>query len=611
MAHTHSVYDSDTHFSINPVTRQIKNESGKVTLIQHDHNSERFTFEIPRKVEEHDMSLCNKVEVHYINIDSSTKESHSDIYEVADLQISPESDDVVIGSWLVSGNATRLVGSLNFVIRFSCVAEDGTVEYAWNTAVHSGISVSTGIYNSHVVYEENYDILAQWEAQINTLLENGGLKADQNYNPESENAQSGVAVSQALKTLKTSEGTVVSQNADFAEVAEWADGNPNNEDRTGYFVCANVPVDGIVMRKATSLDDVKGVSILAPAFAGNYTKDKTDGNGNLLPKYSYVAIIGFVPVIDNGTCVVGGRCMPDDNGCAVPSSNSMGYQVVNRIDENRVLIIIEPNGDMVQRIKTKIVGMQDDINNRASAIKNTLRGETLTAKDVSPIEHNLKVSVSGVTNLSGVKVSRYGKNLLKFAINPSNYAKYENGVLQVPTVAGNSLACDSAYIYLPTNVKLCYKHTAINGDRVIIRCFDKDGNNISQTSNIGWGNYLEYYRGYWGSGANGFVFTLPKEVAYIQLAFVGLTPAEGAEYCYYSNFQIEVGTTPTAYEPYKEPQTATSDKDGTVNGLTSISPNMTLLTDTSGAVINLEYNADTKMYIDNKFAEISAAILNS
>ena len=171
-----------------------------------------------------------------------------------------------------------------------------------------------------------------------------------------------------VSSMVTSNGTVVSPNADFAEVAEWADGNPDNEDRTGYFVCANVPVNGIVMKKATSIDDVKGVSILAPAFAGNYSKDKVDSNGNLLPKYSYVAIIGFVPVRDNGTCAVGGRCMPDDNGCAIPSSNSMGYQVVNRIDENRVLIIIEPNGDMVQRVKTKINQMQEDIENLEKAI---------------------------------------------------------------------------------------------------------------------------------------------------------------------------------------------------------------------------------------------------
>lgn len=166
----------------------------------------------------------------------------------------------------------------------------------------------------------------------------------------------------------TSDGTVVSQNADFAEVAEWGDGNPLGEDRTGYFVCANVPLDGIVMKKATSTDDVKGVTISAPAFAGNYSKDKLDSKGNLLPKYSFVAIIGFVPVIDKGRCTVGGRCMPDDNGCAIPSSNSMGYQVVNRIDDNRVLIIIEPNGDMVQRVKTKINQIDEEIGDIETAL---------------------------------------------------------------------------------------------------------------------------------------------------------------------------------------------------------------------------------------------------
>ena len=261
---------------------------------------------------------------------------------------------------------------------------------------------------------------------------------DQTYSPESENPQSGVAVSQALETLKTAGGTVVSQNADFAEVAEWADGNPNNEDRTGYFVCANVPVNGIIMRKATSIDDVKGVSILAPAFAGNYTKDKTDSNGNLLPKYSYVAIIGFVPVIDNGTCEVGGRCMPDDNGCAIPSSNSMGYQVVNRIDANRVLIIIEPNGDMVQRIKTKVNNLQEEIDAVAEAVNKpwtlieditlsepttsvTIPKEKLQFKEVR-IEALIIANDTSVTSLS-FQISNGGSTLWQGGSNPKSTGK--------------------------------------------------------------------------------------------------------------------------------------------------------------------------------------------
>ena len=55
MPHTHPVVDSDLHFAINPLTREITNNSKKVKLMQYDHASEIFTFEIPRYVDGHDI----------------------------------------------------------------------------------------------------------------------------------------------------------------------------------------------------------------------------------------------------------------------------------------------------------------------------------------------------------------------------------------------------------------------------------------------------------------------------------------------------------------------------------------------------------------------------
>ena len=112
------------------------------------------------------MTLCNVVQVHYINIDASTREANTGIYAVDDLQVSPDSDDVVICSWLISQNATKYVGSLNFIVRFSCVAEDSTIDYVWNTAVHSGVSVNGSIYNGSAVVEESIDILEKWRKDI-------------------------------------------------------------------------------------------------------------------------------------------------------------------------------------------------------------------------------------------------------------------------------------------------------------------------------------------------------------------------------------------------------------------------------------------------------------
>lgn len=164
MEHKHGVYDSDTRFSINPTTRQIKNESSrKTSLMQNDHNSERFTFELPRIIEGHDMSLCNQVEVHYLNSSSADKKDfRKGLYTVEDLQISPDDTEKVVCSWLISQNATQLVGKLSFRLRFKCV-ENGVITYAWHTAIFTGISVSDGI-NADESFEMDYvDIIEQWK----------------------------------------------------------------------------------------------------------------------------------------------------------------------------------------------------------------------------------------------------------------------------------------------------------------------------------------------------------------------------------------------------------------------------------------------------------------
>lgn len=167
MGHKHSVYDSDTHFSINPITRVIKNESSrKTTLIQGDHNSERFTFEIQRLVEGHDMADCDRVEIHYINVDATGSNQSADVYEVDDLQVSPDDSNVVICSWLISKNATMYAGSLNFTVRFVCLS-DGVVSYAWHSAIHSDIYVSSGILNdTEAIITPYVDVLAQWKADL-------------------------------------------------------------------------------------------------------------------------------------------------------------------------------------------------------------------------------------------------------------------------------------------------------------------------------------------------------------------------------------------------------------------------------------------------------------
>lgn len=175
MAHSHEVTDQDAHFLIDTDSRKVENPSGELVLMQFDHQSERITFEMPRYVEEHDMTLCNRIEIHYINTGRGSK--YSGVYEVSDLQLKGDQDNTIIFSWLVTGNATQYAGKLSFIIRFACVA-DGNIDYAWNTAVYSKITVSDGIYNTNVVVEEYADVLAEWEERISTLEKGGGSLSD-------------------------------------------------------------------------------------------------------------------------------------------------------------------------------------------------------------------------------------------------------------------------------------------------------------------------------------------------------------------------------------------------------------------------------------------------
>jgi len=72
-----------------------------------------------------------------------------------------------------------------------------------------------------------------------------------------------------------------------------------------------------------------------------------------------------------------------------------------------------------------------------------------------------------------------------------------------------------------------------------------------------------------------------------------------------TNIQLEKGTSATEYEAFAEPQTAKALSDGVVEELTSLSPNMIILSHSKGVKIKAEYNADLKLYIDKRIKELT------
>ena len=78
-------------------------------------------------------------------------------------------------------------------------------------------------------------------------------------------------------------------------------------------------------------------------------------------------------------------------------------------------------------------------------------------------------------------------------------------------------------------------------------------------------------------------------------------PMSGTAY-----FKLGLGATETEYELPVAPTEYSVNADGTVTGVTSISPTTTLLSDTPNVVIDVEYNRD----INKAFAELQQAILS-
>ena len=217
--------------------------------------------------------------------------------------------------------------------------------------------------------------------------------------------------------------------------------------------------------------------------------------------------------------------------------------------------------------------------NFAPAIRNTVSGSVITLNDVSPIEHELEIKLTSdtITDFSGVKVSRYGKNLLD-----KDNVKLKEECIGIDI---SHLQIGKEYTFSSNKPLMWFKisntssgHNCIVATDVLYttRTFV-----MARHSAISDKENLYIFLAY--EGENGRRVTFKKK-------------EELEEY----NLQLEYGKKLTEYESYKSVQISTSDTDGMLEAFTSVSPNMTVITDTNGINIECTYNADTKLYIDNK-----------
>lgn len=169
-SHIHTddlIVDADEHFIIDPITRAISNSSNKkLTIMQYDNKSERYSFDIDRIIDGHDLMKCNRVQVHFINIGSS-RQQHPGLYKVDDVKIKESDENKITFTWLISQDATQLSGVLSFLISFECT-EGETVLYRWSSSIFNSIQITAGMDNDNTIVELYADELLAWQNYMET-----------------------------------------------------------------------------------------------------------------------------------------------------------------------------------------------------------------------------------------------------------------------------------------------------------------------------------------------------------------------------------------------------------------------------------------------------------
>ncbi len=287
----------------------------------------------------------------------------------------------------------------------------GTTANGTNSHAEGGSTTANG-YSSHA--EGSYTTASNYAShacgKYNKSMVNGGSSSNQTGDAfVIGNGTGNTSRSNALRV--TYKGDILgtkafqSSGADYAEfIKPWADGNPDNEDRVGYFVT----IKNGHLHKANEGDYITGITSGNPSVVGNadedyywrYERDNFNRivmedvpetvqaaddegkplfdeethepimveTGNIIPnarmklakdydpslqesyverkdrkEWDYVGMLGVLPVRDDGSCIPGQFCRCKIGGIATLSveRNFDTYMVLERISDNIVSVILK------------------------------------------------------------------------------------------------------------------------------------------------------------------------------------------------------------------------------------------------------------------------------
>lgn len=292
-------------------------------------------------------------------------------------------------------NNSHSEGDMTQATARQCHSEGASTKSTANCSHAEGyLSVSSGIAS----HAEGYGTIAAGQGQTAMGKYNISDKTNRlivGIGSSDSKRSNGFTVSSTGKGWFA--GEVTSTGADYAELFEWVDGNPNNEDRIGMVVT----LEGEKIRFANKDDDILGVVTGTAGVLGDNAlyewKDKyvTDDYGRIIyddpveefveytdyidpkkpetwttakesagfhvypkvnpdydPNREYISresrkewdaigLLGKIFVNDDGSCIVGGYAVVDKNGIVTLSVERTNMRVMKRVSDNIVQVLLK------------------------------------------------------------------------------------------------------------------------------------------------------------------------------------------------------------------------------------------------------------------------------
>lgn len=595
MEHKHNVHDSDAHFLIDPIARTIKNTSDKkLTIMQYDHNSERFTFSMPRFVERHDMMACDRIEIHYINISADKTKQSADIYEINDISVSAENADNIVFSWLISRNATVYAGTLNFLVRFVCLDDNGAESYAWHTGVSTDFKISSGFVNNAAEIIEPYvDVLAQWKASL--------------FGVGDTEEQRLLSVSQDQQAAIDAKGAAVlaSIPAEYADLSALADDNFRRK------------AGAIIQTAKGEIITAHDASVFPLSALSVYGRSTQDGT----PTPETPAEIDSTenPVVS----VCGLNIWDEQTEFGYwQSANGVPYTADNQIRSRNFIPIIPNTKIYVTAPNKKIIDFVFYDRNKTFLLSKSIAQEITSPDDAYYMHINLRADY-GTTYNHDVCVSLIPLHGAYEATAGNQTVTIPRTLRGIPVASGGNYTDENGQQWIADEIDFergvyvqrvkSFVLTELNGET-----WRTWGVNYSKEGITGFYHYF--------TDDVLFDFVIGNIGVYGSTTWGGLNVGIGASanskyltVSVYNNVLDDISTNEKAIESFMNfisetsaeilaaitpIETPLSNVEITAfRALHTNKPNTTILND-SGAYMAAEYVADTKTYIDNKIAEM-------